>query len=71
MAKLIFEYTDKKFIKHNREIKKVELEIPDDMDITEFKIACKRLALSIGYQQSTVDNSFGLIKQKMDFTTLY
>ena len=39
MGKLIFTYTDKDFLTLNREASKIELDVPDDMDINEFKIA--------------------------------
>jgi len=44
MGKLIFTYTDKDFIESNREANKVELDVPDDMDINEYKIVCVRMA---------------------------
>ena len=33
MGKLIFTYTDKDFIELNREASRIELDVPDDMDI--------------------------------------
>lgn len=58
MAKLTFEYTDSEYLQKNRETEKVTLTIPDDMNLNEFKIICTRLAVSLGYSQSSVDNSF-------------
>lgn len=58
MAKLTFEYTDIVYLRENRELEKITLSIPDDMDITEFKIICTRLAVSLGYSQNSVDNAF-------------
>ena len=51
MGKLIFTYTDKDFIENNREASKIEFDVPDDMDIHEYKVICVRLASAIGYQK--------------------
>ena len=59
MAKLIFTYTDKDYIEHNREVSKIELEMPDDMDIHEFKVVCVRLASTIGYTNKSITKAFG------------
>jgi len=59
MGKLIFTYTDKDYIKHNREVSKIELDVPDDMDIHEFKVVCVRLASTIGYSNKSIIKSFG------------
>ena len=59
MGKLIFTYTDKDFIEHNREINKIELDVPDDMDINEFKVVCVRLASALGYHENSINKSFG------------
>ena len=49
MGKLIFSYTDKDFIESNREASKIELDVPDDMDINEYKVVCVRLASAMGF----------------------
>lgn len=59
MGKLIFTYTDKDYIEHNREVSKIELDVPDDMDIHEFKVVCVRLASTIGYSNKSITNAFG------------
>ena len=59
MGKLIFTYTDKDYIEHNREVSKIELDVPDDMDIHEFKVVCVRLAQALGYQQKSIESGFG------------
>ena len=41
MAKLIFNYTDKEFLEMQREASKIELDVPDDMNIHEFKVMCQ------------------------------
>lgn len=59
MGKLIFTYTDKDYIEHNREVSKIELDVPDDMDIHEFKVICVRLASTIGYTNKSITKAFG------------
>lgn len=54
MAKL--EYSIKE--RDCREANIITFEIPDDMDIYEFKIICKRLAYALGYQHSSVQKIF-------------
>ena len=58
MAKLIFRYTDE-LLEDCREASEIEFKVPDDMDIHEFKVMCVRLASSLGYQQTSIENSFG------------
>ena len=43
MGKLIFTYTDKEFLNTKEKQTKIELDVPDDMDINEFKVMCVRL----------------------------
>jgi len=59
MAKLIFTYTDKEFLEAQREASKIELDVPEDMDIHEFKVMCVRLASAIGYHENSIKKSFG------------
>ena len=59
MGKLIFSYTDKDFLQHNREANKIEFEVPDDMDINEYKVVCVRLASALGYSNKSIKKSFG------------
>ncbi len=58
MAKLIFKYTDD-LLKDCREASQIELIIPDDFNIHEYKIICTRLAAAMGFTESTIKNSFG------------
>jgi hypothetical protein len=58
MGKLIFRYTDE-LQEDCREASKIELKVPDDMDIHEFKVMCVRMASALGYQQTSIENSFG------------
>lgn len=58
MAKLIFKYTDD-LLEECREASEIELTVPDDMDIHEFKVMCVRLASAMGYNHTTIKSSFG------------
>lgn len=62
MAKLIFKHTDPDYIRECRESSEVELNVPDDMNIMEFKLVCKRLASAMGYHQTNIDSEFGIDK---------
>ena len=57
MAEIGFKYTEN--IEESREIQECRLNVPDDMNIQEFKQACGRLALAIGYSPTTVKKGFG------------
>ena len=59
MGKLIFSYTDKDFIENNREANKIEFDVPDDMDINEYKVVCIRMASAMGYGNNSIKKSFG------------
>ena len=59
MGKLIFSYTEKDFIDLNREANKIEFDIPDDMDINEYKVVCVRLASALGYGNKSIKKAFG------------
>lgn len=59
MGKLTFEYTDRHALSTNREIHKVELGVPDDLTVQEYKVICIRLAQSLGFAQSSIDKAFG------------
>lgn len=59
MGKLIFSYTDTEFLEVQREASKIEFEVPDDMNISEFKVMCVRLASAMGYHENSIKKSFG------------
>lgn len=59
MGKLIFRYTDNEYKEVNREASEIELTVPDDMDIHEFKVMCVRLASSMGYHDKSIVKAFG------------
>ena len=46
-----------------REANKIEMEIPPNLTIAEFKIVCRRLAASLGYAPESVANEFGKDKE--------
>jgi hypothetical protein len=54
MAKLIFD-TDAEYY---REASKIELTIPDDMTIFEYKTICIRMAAALGYHPETISKAF-------------
>lgn len=58
MGKFIFRYTDD-LVEDNREAREIEFTVPDDMDIHEFKVMCVRMASAMGYQQISIEKSFG------------
>jgi hypothetical protein len=53
----------------NREAKKITLEIPDDMNIFEFKIICVRLASAMGYTDVSIKKAFGTTEYETDEDT--
>jgi hypothetical protein len=70
MGKLIFRYTDE-LVNEIREAKEIELTVPDDMDINEFKVMCVRMASAMGYQEKSIQKGFGdLVYGEEDVNTL-
>jgi hypothetical protein len=55
MAKFIFiiEESD------NREASKIEFEVPNDMDVWEYKRICIRMAGAMGYASLSIKKAFG------------
>lgn len=43
----------------NREATNISFDIPDDMNIYEFKIMCVRMASAMGYTDTTIKKAFG------------
>ena len=71
MGKLIFRYTEDELVEEMREAKEIELTVPDDMDINEFKVMCVRMASAMGYQEKSIQKGFGdLIYGEEDVNTL-
>ena len=55
MAKLIFIIEEDQ----NREASKIEFEVPNDMDVWEYKRMCIRMAGAMGYASLSVKKAFG------------
>ena len=55
MAKLIFIIEENQ----NREASKIEFEVPNDMDVWEYKRMCIRMAGAMGYASLSVKKAFG------------
>jgi hypothetical protein len=43
----------------NREASKIEFEVPNDMDVWEYKRMCVRMAGAMGYTSLSVKKAFG------------
>jgi hypothetical protein len=55
MAKLIYDMEDS----NCREASVISFDVPDDMDVFEFKIMCRRLAAALGYTDVSIVRAFG------------
>ena len=55
MAKFIFIIEEEL----NREASKIEFEVPNDMDVWEYKRMCIRMAGAMGYTSLSVKKAFG------------
>ena len=55
MAKFIFIIDEDQ----NREASKIEFEVPNDMDVWEYKRMCIRMAGAMGYASLSVKKAFG------------
>ena len=60
MAKLIFIIEEQE----NREASKIEFEVPNDMDVWEYKRMCMRMAGAMGYTSLSVRKAFGIEYKK-------
>jgi len=49
----------------NREAMNISFDVPDDMNINEYKIMCVRLASAMGYHQNSIYRAFG----ELDYQT--
>ena len=70
MAKLIFKYSNgwKQIVREANEIK---FDVPDDMNLNEYKAIVIRLAHSLGYSPKSITNLFGELEDnKEDIKTL-
>ena len=55
MSKLIFTTNES----DNREASKIEFEVPNDMDVWEYKRMCMRMASAMGYTSLSIKKAFG------------
>ena len=55
MAKLIFIIDEEQ----NREASKIEFQVPNDMDVWEYKRMCIRMAGAMGYASLSIKKVFG------------
>ena len=55
MAKFIFIIDES----DNREASKIEFDVPNDMDVWEYKRMCMRMAGAMGYTSLSVKKAFG------------
>lgn len=53
----IFSYESKDSL--NREANNIRFDVPDDMNIYEYKIMCVRLAHAMGYHHNSISKVFG------------
>ena len=44
---------------HYKGLKKIEMDVTENLDIWNFKIICKRLACALGYNSKSVEEAFG------------
>ena len=52
------------------EAQKIEIDIPQDMTVHEFKRICKRMASALGYSSMSIDEAFGQSKEVTNKTLL-
>ena len=57
MAKFIFNNS----VDDCREASNIELEVPHDMDIWEYKTICIRMAAAMGYSPISIEKAFGKV----------
>ena len=60
MAKFIF-ITDGE---GNREASKIELQVPNDLNVFEFKNMCIRMASAMGYHPNSIGKAFETTKER-------
>ena len=70
MAKLIFKYSNG-WKQNVREANEIKFDVPDDMNINEYKAIIIRLAQSLGYSPKSIHGACGdLEDNKEDIKTL-
>ena len=66
MAKLIFKYSNGWKQKCKREANEIKFDVPDDMNINEYKAIMIRLAHSLGYSPKSIQKAFGDLEDSKD-----
>ena len=70
MAKLIFKYSNG-WTQNVREANEIKFDVPDDMNLNEYKAIVIRLAHSLGYSPKSITKLFGELEDnKEDIKTL-
>ena len=70
MAKLIFKYSNG-WKQNVREANEIKFDVPDDMNLNEYKAIVVRLAHSLGYSSKNIKKVFGdLEDNKEDIKSL-
>lgn len=62
MARLVYHIDDS----YNREASEISFDIPNDMNINEYKIICVRLAHAMGYHYKSIENCFGNLEYETE-----
>jgi hypothetical protein len=71
MARLSYKITDVGFLEASREASKIEFEIPNDLDIFEYRNICIRLAAAMGYHSNSIKKAFPpTAEDKLDIYTI-
>ena len=70
MAKLIFKYSNG-WKQNVREANEIKFDVPDDMNLNEYKAIVVRLAHSLGYSPKNIKKVFGYLEyNKEDIKSL-
>lgn len=64
MAKLIYEANDTEC----REASTIEMELPENVTISEYKLICKRMAAAMGYGPNSIKDTFGTDDECVSFS---
>jgi hypothetical protein len=71
MARLSYKITDVEFLEASREASKIEFEIPNDLDIFEYRNICIRLAAAMGYHSNSITKAFPpTAEDELDINTI-
>jgi hypothetical protein len=62
MAKIVYHISDS----YNREASEISFDVPNDMNINEYKIICVRLAHAMGYHYKSIEKVFGNLEYETE-----